>query len=192
MNAPDPPKRRRGRPPKPEGEVKRASFQTRLHESLRIRLQEEAAKNGHSLSEEIERRLIASYGRVEDQFGGSVGLATALQLYANYRHAGDLEAHRTGHPEWTIADWLHDPNCFERALDQLIRTVWSAHPNETVTVRDFLAWLLRLGTRAWSAELTRRGLTGGEPLTAEAQAGEIEALRGLLCESEPSRDENAA
>jgi plasmid stability protein len=47
---------RRGRPRK-DGETKRSFFNTRLRDSLKLRLQSSAAQVGRSLSEEVERRL---------------------------------------------------------------------------------------------------------------------------------------
>src|SRR6516165_6588892 len=45
------------RPRKPQGEVKRTAFGTRLRAELRDYLAVQAASNGRSLSEEIEYRL---------------------------------------------------------------------------------------------------------------------------------------
>jgi hypothetical protein len=53
--------RKRGRPPLPPGQGKRASFTTRLRAALRDRLKEAAANEGRSLSEEIEFRLELSF-----------------------------------------------------------------------------------------------------------------------------------
>src|SRR5689334_16200038 len=53
---------RRGRPPK-AGEGKRASFNTRLRESLKRDLEAAAEAAGRSLSEEIEDRLERSFER---------------------------------------------------------------------------------------------------------------------------------
>jgi hypothetical protein len=56
MEQQPPVKRGPGRPPK-QGEIKRDFFQTRIRSSLKQRLMAEAAKEGRSLSEEIELRL---------------------------------------------------------------------------------------------------------------------------------------
>ncbi len=53
--------KRRGRPPLPAGQGKRASFTTRLREDLKKRLEDTARRAGHSLSEEIEFRLERSF-----------------------------------------------------------------------------------------------------------------------------------
>jgi hypothetical protein len=60
MEQQPPPKRGPGRPPK-QSEVKRAYYQTRIRQSLKWRLEETAAENGRSLSEEIEFRLELSF-----------------------------------------------------------------------------------------------------------------------------------
>ncbi len=68
-------KGKRGRPPLPPGEGKRASFNTRLRMALKKRLEEEAVQNGRSLSEQIEFRLERAL-HDEDafyrQFGGKL------------------------------------------------------------------------------------------------------------------------
>jgi hypothetical protein len=53
--------RRRGRPPLPPGEAKRSSFNTRLRPDLKTQLEQAAADEGRSLSEEIEFRLERSF-----------------------------------------------------------------------------------------------------------------------------------
>jgi hypothetical protein len=52
-----PAKRGPGRPPKPEGEVKRAFYQARIREAVKAFLELEAKAAGRSLSEEIEVTL---------------------------------------------------------------------------------------------------------------------------------------
>jgi hypothetical protein len=60
---------RRGRPPLKPGEAKRASFNTRLRNALKERLDESARTTGRSLSEEIESRLERSFDRTESLGG---------------------------------------------------------------------------------------------------------------------------
>lgn len=57
MEQQPPAKHRPGRPTQHGNEVKRAFFQTRIRESLKQRLMADAAKEGRSLSEEVELRL---------------------------------------------------------------------------------------------------------------------------------------
>ena len=54
-------RRQRGRPPLKKGEAKRSSFNTRLRDRVKERLEAEAANAGRSLSEEIEFRLERSF-----------------------------------------------------------------------------------------------------------------------------------
>jgi hypothetical protein len=51
------PKRPRGRPPKPEAERKRGNLTMRLRDATRLALEDAAAANQRSLSEECEARL---------------------------------------------------------------------------------------------------------------------------------------
>jgi hypothetical protein len=137
------------------------------------------------LSEEIETRLSDSFDLVEAPFGGRIGLNTAIMLYANFRHAGDLRAH-ANHPDWTIADWLRDPDCFEHALGELVRSVWAQHPSETAVL---LNWLQRLAHDAISRDATRAANAGGEPLTPAAEAQEREGWEALWAVSDRQRPE---
>jgi hypothetical protein len=134
-----PVKRGPGRPPK-RGEPKRAPFQTRIRESLRARLEEMAAAHGRSLSEEIEQRLEDSFIGLEARFGGKAALNVAVMLFACFEFVGQQEAALKGHPEWTVAEWIADKECFEAALAQLIRSTWEHHP-PPVSKRDLYEWL---------------------------------------------------
>jgi hypothetical protein len=66
-------KGKRGRPPMPPNEVKRASFNTRLRTALKNELERAASDSGRSLSEEIEFRL-------ERSFHTQAGLREMLEL----------------------------------------------------------------------------------------------------------------
>lgn len=61
--------KRRGRPPLPADQRKRASINTRLRPPLKERLEARAAEHGRSLSEEIESRLEQSE-QIYESFGG--------------------------------------------------------------------------------------------------------------------------
>lgn len=63
------PKRRRGRPPKPEHEKRRRNLTFRVRAHLRYRLELAAARDGRSLSEEIEHRLERSLNEEIRFFG---------------------------------------------------------------------------------------------------------------------------
>jgi hypothetical protein len=167
MEQQPPAKRRPGRPPK-QGEIKRAFFQTRIRESLKQRLEEDAAKQGRSLSEEIELRLEASYDRIESRFGGAAGLNMAIILYSSFQFAGTQEAASQGHPEWTADQWLADPECFEEALMTQIDSAWAHHPRP-ITHHAFYKFLQRLYDRRRSTELIEQW---NAERSAEAAAGQ--------------------
>jgi hypothetical protein len=187
MEQQQPPKRGPGRPPK-QGEVKRAFFQTRIRESLKQRLEEDAAKQGRSLSEEIELRLEGSYDRIESHFGGPAGLRLAVTLWANFNFAGGQWAQVQGHPEWTPAEWLADPRCFEKALETLVDSVWAQRP-PPVTPEDFFRFCERLYNRRRGRELTQQENARVE---AEAAAAKPSDEAGDQAEAGRRDDKSAA
>ena len=137
--------RGRGRPPKPRDEVKRASFQTRMREPLRMRLEIAAEENGRSLSEEIEQRLEDSFRGLpvlKAAFGGEFGWQLALMLFTSFRPPGVRTIQLN--PEFQSLDWLEDPAKFEDALRSLIRKTWEQHP-KSPSLDHFLEFLLDFG-----------------------------------------------
>src|SRR5690348_4340883 len=117
-----PVKRGPGRPPKPEGEAKRAYFQTRIREPQRQRLDAAAAVNGRSLSEEIEQRLeesladedrlVAALGRTYGRQAAAVMLLVGEVLGRAAPHMGFMRSFALEGAE----DWLNDPFAFEQAV----------------------------------------------------------------------------
>jgi hypothetical protein len=166
-----PPKRGRGRPKKLPGELRRAAFQSRLRHELRARLEAEAAKNTRSLSEEIEARLEGSFHTIESRFGGVAGLNMATMLFASFNFAGGAEAQKKGHPEWTSAEWLADPYCFERALQTLVISTWEYHP-DAASGQNLLAWLQQTYQRVLNRELTKQWHAEREAQAAAAKDDE--------------------
>lgn len=148
-----PQKRGRGRPPKPPGELKRAPFSARLRDSLRARLEEEAAKRGYSLSEEIEARLEASFISIESRFGGRAGLEAATMLTASFLYVGGAYARAKGIPDGPD-EWLKDPEIFERALATLVRSTWEYHPG-SATGQDLIKWLETLYRHVLGTEIRK-------------------------------------
>lgn len=80
MQASPPAKRGPGRPPKPPGEAKRDFYQARIRGALKKRLEEEAALQGRSLSEEIEVRLEQSVSNADlrAEYGPAGAVAAAI------------------------------------------------------------------------------------------------------------------
>jgi Arc-like DNA binding domain len=96
---------RRGRPPKSKtGEAKRASFNTRLREGLKVALETSAAENGRSLSEEIESRLEMSLAE-ENALGGPRVAALLRTLVVMIEDYGD-------------DSWLFDADAFNETIDR--------------------------------------------------------------------------
>jgi hypothetical protein len=91
----EPPRRVR-RPHKPQGELKRTPFGTRLRAELREYLAAQAASNGRSLSEEIEYRLETSR-LADDAWGGPrvVALLRVLAAIAAEHRAGSTTTPRS-------------------------------------------------------------------------------------------------
>lgn len=107
--------RRRGRPPK-GGAAKRASFNTRLRDSLKIQLEAEAAAAGRSLSEEIETRL-------EHSLSGdaAIGGPRAAALFREF--GARLEGEGLGG-----GAWLDDLAHFQHARETLLEVFNRAEP----------------------------------------------------------------
>src|SRR5438874_5154218 len=111
MAKPGSSKPRRGRPPK-AGAAKRASFNTRIRDSLKASLEEAARDAGRSLSEEIEFRLEREQtlaAAMASALGGNKAAALFLELAAEARLWGDGER------------WLDDYSAFNT-----VRARWEA------------------------------------------------------------------
>jgi hypothetical protein len=114
-------KRGPGRPRK-EGETKRAFFQTRLRESVKKRLEERAATEGRSLSEEIEVRLDRSFERqdilpqvLELAYGRK--LAALLQILGRAMSGvGQRAMFEQTHSLPSPDDWFSDPFAFDQVI----------------------------------------------------------------------------
>jgi hypothetical protein len=126
----------RGRPALPAGAAKRASFNTRLRQSIKERLEREAAKAGRSLSEEIERRLEASLERedIRTRFYGGPELDA---LYKQIASAAEFIELKRG------KSWIKDYEAFiafnaalKSILRQLERLRPPASPGSVAIVRD--------------------------------------------------------
>jgi hypothetical protein len=82
--------KKRGRPPKPADELKAAPISFRITEDLRNRLEDARHTESppRTLSQEIEARLLRSFGetqRTEDAFGGRTTHALLLALAVQIR-----------------------------------------------------------------------------------------------------------
>jgi hypothetical protein len=114
-------RRRRGRPALPVGEAKRASFNTRLRNDTKERLEKEARKAGRSLSEEIEYRLERSI-QVQDAqcevFGGKLPLIL-MRALAAYGAATSATRGK---------DYLSDKSVFDEVFAQWFAALYTLRP----------------------------------------------------------------
>jgi TraY domain len=113
--------RRRGRPALPFGEAKRASFNTRLRNDTKERLEKEARTAGRSLSEEIEYRLEQSI-QVQDAqceaFGGELPLKLMLALAALAAATSAVRG----------KDWLREKSVFDEVIGQWLVALRTLRP----------------------------------------------------------------
>jgi hypothetical protein len=126
----------RGRPPLPAGAAKRASFNTRLRQSIKERLEGEAAKAGRSLSEEIERRLEASleHEDTRTRFYGGPELDALFKQVASAAEIIELQRGKS---------WIKDYEtfiAFNAALNSILRQLEGlrpqASPHSVTIVKD--------------------------------------------------------
>lgn len=94
----------RGRRPKDPEQAKTTHLSTRFRPDLKARLEEAAQAIGRSLSEEIEKRLSASFEE-ENLFGGAV-TSWVLKVIANASKEIDQRTHRRWYEDaYTFDEW---------------------------------------------------------------------------------------
>src|SRR5690349_5265821 len=101
-------KRNRGRPPMPAESRKRNNLTMRLRDETRAALEERAAANGRSLSEEIEVRL-------EQSFDPALGGARTAALLRSLAAIVELEGYGD--------EWLDDRYAFNEVTDHWARSI---------------------------------------------------------------------
>jgi hypothetical protein len=126
---------RRGRPPI-RGDAKRASFNTRIRTELKAQLEQRATMAGHSLSEEIELRLEASFAAEVDPFVPEPMRRQAMRLLAHYIALGPERAYRILIEDMPDPQTLEPPDEEERKrrvqaiLADLQKSRWASPENE--------------------------------------------------------------
>ena len=113
-------KRKRGRPKLADGAGKRSSFNTRITPHLKERLEQEAAINGRSLSEEIEFRLEQSFMFEQAKFS-EFGGEENYKKFRTFAGMADLVSETTG------KGWDQD-------ADTWGKYIWLMH--ETINLTD--------------------------------------------------------
>jgi hypothetical protein len=126
-----PAKKRRGRPALPEAERRSRNLTFRSRRNLRKKLQEAAAANGRSVSEEIEWRLDRSFDH-DEIFGGAEIRDIALTIAARFRDGGNLTASLSDKPRRSVATWIKDPHCFRGAFVAVLDGLLQRFPNRNL------------------------------------------------------------
>jgi len=159
-------KSKRGRPPLKAGAAKRASFNTRLREAVKERLEKEASDAGRSLSEEIEFRLERSFERertlqelLEVRFGPELA-----RLLITIGRDATSEVARAGSSFKDIhSPWLDDPAAFNAAQRAIENALAIVNPSNGER-RASQSYLFSVRDRGVNdiggfGEFLRRGLT---------------------------------
>jgi len=175
-------KRPPGRPTQ-HGEVKRAFFQTRIRESLKRRLETEAAEEGRSLSEEVELKLeLASrdadlgrtvFGDDPERFG-LLQAIDRLLLAAQMRSGKGIEDRDTRHAMAdSISGFLKDTL---EILPALAGRPLSAHEVQSLADDHALQSLARLlGTEEFAKRYPGRPVVTPAAAFADPAAAAAEA-----------------
>jgi hypothetical protein len=157
--------RRAGRPTTNTPAGQKVTLSIRTTAGMKSRLADAAEAEGRNLSEEAERRLEDSFGRIENLFGGPKGFALAKMLFASFVFAGERAATEgaaagtarkgtarkgraspniaTGAPSRDLPSWawLNDNDRLQAALSGLFRAIWALQ--EGATLDDLQKWLDR-------------------------------------------------
>jgi hypothetical protein len=120
-------KRRTGRPTKPAAPGDRMSLGLKVTANVKKALDAAAQATGRTQSQEAELRLENSFHE-DERPGGPEAYAVTLVMLAAFVHSGQMEARDLGHPEWTTAQWMADPDCFERAALGAVTALWTLDP----------------------------------------------------------------
>jgi hypothetical protein len=103
----------------------------RMREELRSRLEREAKRKNISLNAEIVDRLTHSFNHeaaVEAALGGPEGRRIAMHMVSAFNQSGAETAYTLGHPEWSAAEWMNDPQCYRAAVWAVLRALILAQP----------------------------------------------------------------
>ena len=119
--------RPRGRPRVSDKARKRNNVTIRMRDELKSKVEQSAAAQQRSISEEIETRLVQSFAD-QERFGGPEMLALVNLMSGHFLRGGQLGARACQHPEWTPAEWMSDPFCYRAAVHSIIDALVAAEP----------------------------------------------------------------
>jgi hypothetical protein len=115
--------RARGRPKLPEETRKRNNVTIRMRDELKAQVQDAAAAQERSLSDEIERRLERSFAE-ESGFGGPEMRRVAYLMTSAFATAGQLNAAGK-------ADWIKDRDAYRAGLIGVVDALLIGLPEAT-------------------------------------------------------------
>lgn len=133
-----PTKRKRGRPPLPEGERKGGNLTIRFTPKVRHRLEVTAERNERSISEEIEFRIDRSFyleSMLSDALSLVVGAKPAglLMLVINAMRSNGLIAKLANKRRGDRRSWIDSPESYAAVSDMLARVFQDAAPGGEVS-----------------------------------------------------------
>jgi hypothetical protein len=99
----------------------------RLRVSLRNRLQHAARANGVSANAELVSRLERSFAK-DAEFGSQEETNLARLIASAFTLGGQRAAKVMKHPEWTAAEWMVEPSCYEAAMEAVLSALQAAQP----------------------------------------------------------------
>jgi hypothetical protein len=99
----------------------------RLRMSLRNRLQNAARANGVSANAELVSRLERSFAK-DAEFGSQEETNLARLIASSFTLGGQRAAKAMKHPEWTAAEWMVEPSCYEAAMEAVVSALQAAQP----------------------------------------------------------------
>jgi hypothetical protein len=139
----------RGRPRVPDETRKRNNVTIRMRDELKAKVEQRAAGQQRSISEEIERRLEGSFAE-EDRFGGRAVWPTINLMADAFLRGGQLGANALGHPEWTPEQWMNDATCHRAAVYAVGQALGlplptSAQMSDPAAVNELLTGMLAAG-----------------------------------------------
>jgi len=119
--------KRPGRPTKTPITGERVSLGLRVTADAKRRLDKAAVRSGRSQSQEAELRLEQSF-ELERRFGGPEMVAIANLMAGAFLRGGQQGAVACQHPEWSPAEWMQSPVCYEAAITTVVDALTAARP----------------------------------------------------------------
>ena len=138
----------------------------RARASLRDQLQAAAEVNGVSANQEIVNRLNQTFAK-EAEFGSAEETNLARLIASAFTLGGQRAAKAMKHPEWTAAEWMLEPFCYQAAIEAAVLALETAQPiryaskHPDATVREQHAkihtWAARVAAAGGNITYTKGG-----------------------------------